>query len=150
MIPPRSTDDPPWLVYAREELGVQEGRDDARILSYRAATKERPWARTSGAGSAWCSDFLCHCLERCGVRSTRSAGAASWRKWGKESPLVPGAVVYFGTDDPDSGGTGHVGFVHAAPVDGWVEVVSGNCRNAVRLKRYRVDAVGACRWPDFS
>lgn len=149
MIPPRSTDDPPWLVRAREDIGVREGRDDAKILAYRQFTKERPWAGTSGAGSSWCSDACCAWFERTGVRSTRSAGAASWRRWGRESPLLPGAVVYFGPADPDSGGTGHVGLVNAAPVDGMVEVVSGNCRNAVRLKAYLVEDVLACRWPVF-
>ena len=149
MIPPRSTDDPPWLVRAREDIGVREGRDDARILAYRQFTKERPWAGTAGPGSAWCSDALNSWLGRCGVRGTLSAGAASWKRWGRESDVVPGAIVVFGPHDPDAAGTGHVGIVDAPPVGGKVAVVSGNCGNAVRRKIYDVADVVACRWPVF-
>lgn len=150
MIPPGSTDDPPWLQEAIRDLGVREGKDDTRILAYRAFTKARPWAKTSGAGSAWCSDAACAWFERAGVASTRSAAAASWKRWGRDSGLLPGAVVVFGPHDPDAGGTGHVGIVSRAPVGGMVEVISGNCGNAVRRKLYPVSAVVACRWPLFS
>ncbi len=149
MIPPNSTDEPAWLTHARKDLGVREGRDDTRILGYRAYTKERPWAKTSGKGSAWCADFVSAKLEETGVRSTRSAGASSYKRWGKECEPKPGAVVFFGPNDPDAGGTGHVGFISAYPADGWVEVLSGNCRNAVRLKNYLVSDIVACRWPEF-
>lgn len=149
MIPPKSTDEPAWLILARKDIGIREGRDDAKILAYRQFTKERPWAGTKGAGSAWCSDSCNAWLERSGVNGTRSAGAASWKRWGKASPLIPGAVVVFGPNDPDSAGTGHVGLVNKAPFGGWVEVLSGNCGNQVKLKSYRVADVVACRWPEW-
>lgn len=144
-----SGDVPAWLREARNDLGVREGRDDARILAYRKYTALRPWAKTAGAGSSWCSDALCAWFERAGIASTRSAGAASWRRWGKESPLTLGAVVVFGPHDVDSGGTGHVGLIDAEPLPGdpTVAVISGNCGNAVRVKHYAIADIIACRWP---
>lgn len=149
MIPPCSEDIPEWLRLALLDIGVREGRDDARILGYRKYTKERPWVGTSGRGSAWCADFVSAKLEESGVRSTRSAGAASYKRWGKECEPKPGAVVVFGPHDPDAAGTGHVGFIRAFPVGGLVEVCSGNCANQVKLKKYRVADIVACRWPEF-
>lgn len=137
---------PSWLIRARRELGVREGKNDTRILQYRSATKQRRWVGTS---SAWCADFIGWCLEQEGVSSTKSAGAASYRKYGRKSELRPGAVVFFGPRDPDSGATGHVAFVNAYPEGDYVECISGNCGNAVRLKKYLVADVLACRWPEF-
>jgi uncharacterized protein (TIGR02594 family) len=146
---PRNAGHPAWLARALREVGVREGKDDARILQYRTATKLRPWAGTSGPGSPWCADFVGWCLEQEDVASTRSAAAASYAAYGRESGLLPGAIVLFGKRDPDAAGTGHVGFVVAEPVGGMVEVVSGNQADAVTRKLYPTSKVAACRWPVF-
>lgn len=148
MIPTNSTDEPSWLLRARRELGVKEivgARHNPRVLQYHQATR----LKATTDETAWCAAFVSWCLENEGVVSTKSAAAASYKSWGRESPLVPGAVIVFGKHDPDAKGTGHVGFVNDYPKDGLVEVISGNCNNAVRLKKYRVDDVVACRWPLF-
>lgn len=144
------SDTPPWLALARKDIGIREGRDDAKILAYRHFTKERPWVGTKGPGSAWCSDAVNAWFGRCEVRGTLSAGAASWRTWGRACQPAPGAVIVFGPHDPDAAGTGHVGLVSRVLADGWVEVLSGNCGNSVRLKRYRLADAVAIRWPLFS
>lgn len=147
MIPPKSDDTPSWLVRARREIGVREivgARHNPRVLEYHLSTRLR--AATDEV--AWCASFVCWCLEQEGMKSTRSAAAASYKEFGRASLLNPGAVILFGKHDPDAKGSGHVGFVNAHPEGEWVEVLSGNCNNAVRLKRYRwADAV-AVRWPE--
>jgi len=144
------SDTPPWLALARKDIGIREGRDDAKILAYRAFTKERPWVGTKGPGSAWCSDAVNAWMERCDIRGTRNAGAASWKTWGRISLAMPGAVIVFGPHDPDAAGTGHVGLVNRVLADGWVEVISGNCGNSVKLKKYRLADAVAVRWPLLS
>lgn len=146
MIPPKSDDTPSWLVRARRELGVTEivgGRHNPRILEYHGATR----LRATTDETAWCASFVAWALEQEGIRSTRSAAAASYKTYGRPSAPIPGAIILFGKHDPDAKGSGHVGFVNAAPVGEWVEVLSGNCNNAVRLKKYRLDAAVAIRWP---
>jgi uncharacterized protein (TIGR02594 family) len=121
---------PAWLLIARKEMGVRElvgSRHTPRILQYHASTH----GKFKDDETAWCSSFVCWCMEAVGVRSTRSARAASWQDWGKPSDLSPGAVILFGKHDPDAKGSGHVGIINAEPVDGWVEVLSGNCANPV-------------------
>jgi len=141
-------DTPSWLVRARRELGIREfvgKRHNPRILKYHAATRLR--AVTDEV--PWCSAFVCWCLEQEGVRSTKSAAAASYKEWGRPSLLNPGAVVLFGKRDPDAAGTGHVGFCNDFAKDGWVEICSGNQGNRVTLKKYRVADIVSVRWPIF-
>lgn len=142
-------DTPSWLARARCELGVTEvvGKGhNPRVLQYHQATRLR--AATDEV--PWCASFVCWCLENEGIASTRSAAAKSFENWGRASLLIPGAVILFGKHDPDAKGTGHVGFVNDHAKGSFVEVVSGNCRNAVRLKNYKwADAV-AVRWPLLS
>lgn len=147
MIPPKSDDTPSWLVRARRELGVTEivgGRHNPRILEYHGATRLR--AVTDEV--AWCASFVCWALEQEGIRSTRSAAAASYKEFGRASLLNPGAIILFGKHDPDAKGSGHVGFVNAPAVGEWVEVLSGNCSNQVKLKKYRWATAVAVRWPE--
>jgi uncharacterized protein (TIGR02594 family) len=148
VIPPKSDDTASWLVRARRELGVREivgARHNPRVLEYHQATKLK--AVTDEV--AWCAAFVCWCLEQEGVRSTKSAAAASFKDWGRASLLNPGAVIVFGKHDPDAKGSGHVGFCNAFAKDGWVEVLSGNQGNSVTLKKYLVSSIVACRWPTF-
>ncbi len=139
---------PEWLRLARLDIGIREGKDDAKILAYRAYTKERPWAGTSGAGSAWCSDACNAWMERAGVKGTRSAGAASWRRWGKACEPRVGAVIVFGPSDPDAAGTGHVGLIDRVEGE-WVWVLGGNQSNAVNVRKRRLADAVATRWPEF-
>jgi uncharacterized protein (TIGR02594 family) len=139
------SDTPSWLARARRELGVREGKDDTRILQYHQCTGLK--ARSSKV--PWCASYVCFCLEQEGVKSTRSATAASYKTFGKESEVRPGAIIVFPKFDIDSGGTGHVGFVNAWPVGGTVEVISGNCANSVKLKNYKWRTAVAVRWPEF-
>lgn len=136
----------PWLDIARKELGVREivgGKHNPRVLEYHAAT--RLGAKTDEV--PWCASFVGWCLQQAGLESTRSAAAKSYATYGSSTFLMPGAIIVFGPHDPDAVGTGHVGFVNAMAQGAYVEVISGNCNNAVRLKKYRwADAV-AVRWP---
>jgi uncharacterized protein (TIGR02594 family) len=148
MISIENGDTPSWLVRARREIGVREivgVKHSPRVLEYHAATH----GRFKDDETAWCSSFVCWCLEGEGVRSTRSARAASYAEFGRASLLNPGAIILFGKHDPDAKGSGHVGFVNKHPDGEWVEVLSGNCNNAVRLKMYRWSQAVAVRWPEF-
>ena len=148
MIPPKSDDTASWLVRARRELGVREivgASHNPRVLEYHQATR----LKAVKDEVAWCAAFVCWCLEQEGVRSTKSAAAASFKDWGRPSLLNPGAVIVFGKHDPDAKGSGHVGFCNDFAKEGWVEVLSGNQGNRVTLKKYLVSSIVSCRWPTF-
>lgn len=141
--PAHEDDIPGWLRRARLELGVREGKSDARIVQYHQYTG----LRAKSSSVAWCASFVAWALEQEGIRSTRSAAAASYKDFGRPSDPVPGAIILFSKHDPDAKGSGHVGLVNALPDGEWIEVLSGNCANQVKLKKYRLDAAVAIRWP---
>lgn len=60
---------------------------------------------------AWCASFVGWCLDKAGIKGTRSAASRSYLKYGKSvgTTNVPfGAIAVFGV--PGSG-SGHVAFV---------------------------------------
>lgn len=136
-----------YIDVARAELGQREikGKEDnPRIREYHSITS----AGEAADEVPWCASFVGWCLEKSGIRSTRSKAASSYITWGQPCDLEPGAIVVFGKSDPDAKGTGHVAFLIG--VDGEnVLVLGGNQGNAV-TKAWRKKAnIAACRAPDI-
>lgn len=139
--------DPVWMARARREIGVKErpgAEHHPRILEYQEATK-----LLEGADEVpWCSAFVCWVMEQTGIRSTRSAAARSWLKWGKplDNPL-PGCVVVLSRKSADNPKSGHVGlYVRTDGHD--VIVLGGNQGNQVCVRPYAESRVLGYRWPD--
>lgn len=137
--------DPPWICVAIRELGVKERPGAAhsqRILEYHGATR-------LGADVdevPWCAAFVSWCLEASGVISTRSAGARSYLRWGRELARAElGAVAVFSRGhDPHAG---HVAFVLGYE-DNDLVVVGGNQDNAVTIRRMSRDRLLGLRMPE--
>lgn len=126
---------PAHMIVARAELGVSEilgHRHNTRIIEYHAAT---PLAAKEDE-VAWCSAFVCWCMERVGRSHTRSAAARSWLSYGAR--ILPeharyGDVVVFARGK--SSWQGHVAFfVFAEP--GRIHVLGGNQSNRVSVAAY--------------
>ncbi len=139
------SDEPAWMALARRDLGQAEqsgDADNARILRY---------FRDVGHGEvrhdevAWCAAFAGSCLERAGVRSTRSLMARSYLGWGEAlAEPRPGCIVVFKRGlDPR---LGHVGFYVGASSAGLL-VLSGNQANSVRIASYPRSRLLGFRWP---
>lgn len=131
----------PWHAIAREELGQAEVAGSAhnpRILEYHAATD----LHATDDETPWCSAFVCWCLERAGLPTTRNALALSWRDYGVPSAPVPGAIAV----QDRGGGRGHVGFVDLVH-DGDVHLLAGNASNRVMIKVCHADSFVAFRMP---
>lgn len=121
---------PDHLVIAFGELGVKEvagKKHDARVLGYHAATK----LKSTRDEVPWCSAFVCACLERTGVESTKSAKAKSFLTWGRaiQEPEI-GCIAVFNRK-----GGGHVGFF-LSENDSQVYVLGGNQGNQVCVRAY--------------
>jgi len=137
--------EPAWMLLARRDLGVAVvpgPEDNARILSY---------FRDVGHGEirhdevAWCAAFAGSCLERAGVRSTRSLMARSYLNWGLG--LVepkPGCIVVLSRGANQS--LGHVGFF-AGTSASTVLLLGGNQSHSVRIAPFAKSRVLGYRWP---
>lgn len=98
----------PWLKKASGLLGMDE-----RMTSLNAILAPH-WAMVGlhgfkdliGSGHAWCSLFADWAMVQAGLKGTGSAGAASWRTWGKSCPYWFGAALGI----RHASGGGHITF----------------------------------------
>jgi uncharacterized protein (TIGR02594 family) len=135
--------EPSWLVKARGYVGQKEilGRRHASFILRHWVLIRAPFTDDE---TPWCAGFVGGVLEECGIRSSRSAAARSYLKWG--SPLagpVTGCVAVFERGP----GHGHVGFAVGQDTKGHVLVLGGNQGNMVRISPFARSRVLGCRWP---
>jgi uncharacterized protein (TIGR02594 family) len=134
------SEDPPWLVIARKEIGVKEfiPGDNPQIIKYHQST----WLKATEDSVAWCAAFVSHCLEASGIKSQRSPRAKDYLLYGDklEKPKL-GCICVFSRD-----GGGHVGFWLGETADS-IKLLGGNQGNAVSISFYsKVNLLGY-RWP---
>ena len=135
----------PWLDYAWPDLGVTEvpgpGSSD-RVRAYFACAGH---PEIISDEVAWCAAFVGACLERAGVRCTRSLQARSYLAFGVPiDKAVAGCVAIFsrGTNPSD----GHVAFVVGATVDAML-VLGGNQSDSVSVTAIPRARLLGLRWP---
>lgn len=71
----------PWMAVAKAQLGKNEASNNADIKEYHKAAK-----LNADRDTAWCSSFVCWCLEEVGVKSTKNAVAYSYDNYGDAVP----------------------------------------------------------------
>jgi len=136
---------PAWLDHAWQEAGVRElpgPASNSRILQF---FRDVGHPEVVSDEVAWCAAFVGACLERAGLRSTRSLLARSYLDWGV--PLAKAkvgaiAVLSRGSDP----GQGHVGFVVGAAKD-QLFLLGGNQKDAVTVQSFPVGQLLGLRWP---
>ncbi len=138
-------DEPAWLVAARRDLGVVETTGAAatpRIVAYYRDVGQ-DWVTSDEV--AWCAAFAGACLERQGIRSTRSLRARSYLDWGTaiDYPRVGAIAVFARGGDPR---LGHVGFV-AGSSTGHLQILGGNQHDAVSIVTLPKSRLLGMRWP---
>jgi len=123
----------PWLAIALDELyqlelpGIEH---NPRIIEYHSVTK----LSAMEDETAWCSAFVCWCLEEAGIASPRSAWAKSFLGWGqKVYEPYQGCIVVFHRGSKNQ--SGHVGFYFGEDQKG-IKVLGGNQENQVCIKTY--------------
>lgn len=146
---PKQKAGPRWLDHARAYLGLREipGRaHNPKIINW--------WRKIrmgfSDDETPWCAGFVGGVLEECGIRSSRSAAARSYVKFGKKlSKPAYGCIVVFWRGKR-TGWSGHVGFVVGVDSRGNLMVLGGNQGNAVTIKPFSRARVLAYRWPGIA
>lgn len=136
-----------WLVVALSYLGLAEypgNKHNKKILEWWSKIR----APFTDDETPWCAGYVGGVLEECQIKSSRSAAARSYTKWGFElsGPAV-GAIVVFWRRKPD-GWSGHVGFVIGKDQANNLMVLGGNQGNAVSIRPFDVSRVLSYRWPE--
>lgn len=136
----------PWLKEAWRLYGIHErkGRADHPDIMALYRAVGHPGIRHDE--TPWCAAFLGACLERSGLRSTRSLMARSYSQWGiRLSTPRPGAIVVLSRGkDPVFG---HVGFwVGETASD--LFLLGGNQSDSVSVAAFDKRRLIDMRWPN--
>jgi uncharacterized protein (TIGR02594 family) len=136
---------PRWLELAWGDLGIAEvpgAPDNPRVVRYFAEVHQ---SGVTHDEVAWCAAFLGACLERTGIRSTRSLMARSYLRWGvpaDDGRLGAIAVLSRGFDPR----LGHVGFLVGETSAGLI-LLGGNQTDSVSVQAFPRSRLLALRWP---
>jgi uncharacterized protein (TIGR02594 family) len=138
--------DPPWLAWARAELGVRETPGPVstkRIMEYRAIAG----IRLGGDDGAvpWCAIFVNAALVKAGDPGSRNAMARGFLRWGRSlaGPAKGAIVVLSSSRGPLSG---HVGF-YVGETATHLRLLGGNQSDAVSIASFPKSKLLGYRWP---
>lgn len=135
----------PWYEIAKKELGVSEKAGSAhnpRIVEYHSYTT----LKATDDETPWCSSFVTWCLEKSGIKSTKSAWARSYLDWGTKIDVpYEGCVVIFSRNKT----SGHVGFFVKEDSKN-IFVLGGNQGDEVSIKPYSKKDFLGYRTPTLS
>ena len=92
-----------------------------------------------------CSALANFCMAQVWIQGTRRANARSWLTWGRESALVPGAVVVLWRGSP-AAATGHVAF-YLGQGAGQLALLGGNQADSVSVALFPKARLLGARWP---
>lgn len=144
--------DPAWLVLARADLGTSEipgPEDNPEIVRWHSFTT----LRAKDDETPYCSAAVCAWFEEAGIKSTKSAAARSWEKWGQPvwpgaHPIPLGAVLVFWRGRTPSAPQGHVGlYMGGDPAKGRVSVLGANQSNTTSIISTPSARLIGARWP---
>jgi uncharacterized protein (TIGR02594 family) len=115
--------------------------NNPRIVWYHSHTS----LKANDDETPWCASFVCAALENTRFKSTRSAAAVSYEKYGEKGDGSLGDIVVFRWDN----GKHHIGFV-SAPYkygDRTIQILGGNQKNRVCVEQYESRHILAIRRP---
>ena len=138
-------DQPEWMMLAWQAYGeteIQGPRDNRQIMKYFADVGQGGIRHDE---VAWCAAFVGSCLERAGVKSTRSLMARSYLTWGKKIDTPrSGAIAVLRRGRSNK--LGHVGFVVRATAK-TLYLLGGNQSDQVKVSKYARSRLLGFRWP---
>lgn len=142
-----SAADTPWMVIARQKMGLHEVRDNSilrKFLSLGKGTIGDP------AQISWCGDFVETCIALALPKEpmvTNPYAAINWLKFGIPTTPRVGALLVFHRGDPNSW-QGHIGF-YVGEDDKFFHVLGGNQSNSVSITKIAKSRLrpGGVRWP---
>ena len=134
-----------WMQIAEKEIGVTEVpgvKHNPRVVEFHQATS----LRAKDDEISWCAAFTCWVLQQAGYKSTKSAWARDFEKYGmRVSKPEYGCIMGFERNGP--GGDSHVAFYTGREDQNYYYVLGGNQDNQVKVKGYAKKDLIYMRWP---
>lgn len=140
--------EPPWLIIARQSLGVAEtpGRETTPVIRRWLLDLRAWWADDE---TPWCGVAVAEWMKAAGVKPARDwYRARGWLDWGVplSAPTVGCVLVFDG--GPSRPGGGHVALAVGRNRVGALMALGGNQGNRVSIAPFATARVLGCRWPE--
>jgi uncharacterized protein (TIGR02594 family) len=142
------TTSPPWLVKAWADFGVSAVFGQGTSPRVHAYYADAGHPEVAGDDVAWCAAFVGACLERSGIRSTKSLLARSYLAFGDavETAQCGSVAIFSRADNPAQG---HVAFVVGETTES-VVVLGGNQSGSVTVMAMPRKRLLGLRWPNLA
>ncbi len=138
---------PPWLTWARGEIGTRETvgtQHNPRVLDYWKLGKVA--LSVNDDETPWCAAFVCAALESAGIRSPRTPRARGFASGPTVAPCDArlGAIVVLSSDR--GAASGHVGILTGIG-NGTLTLLGGNQGNRVCEAPFASSKLVSLVWP---
>ena len=138
---------PPWLTWARGEIGTRETvgtQHNPRVLDYWKIGKVA--LSVNDDETPWCAAFVCAALEAAGIRSPRTPRARGFASGATVAPCDArlGAIVVLSSDR--GAASGHVGILTGIG-NGTLTLLGGNQGNRVCEAPFSASKLVSLVWP---
>lgn len=136
---------PAWLGEAWRLFGVRELKGRAHNRTILELYRDVGHSQISADEVRWCAAFVGACLERVGLKSSKTLMVRSYTKWGREATASDvGAVAVLSRGHDRS--LGHVGFI-VGETGSKIYVLGGNQANSVSVAAFPKSRLITARWP---
>lgn len=133
----------PWMDWMKQHIGQPEVTGTRPSAFVEECFSHTNFGPLHGQTPASCAATACAALEESGYKSTKSAAAVSFAKYGSACPLQPGCIVVFQW----ANGEHHVTFCQSLVGSNLVTCLGGNQGHKVQPSTFGRQWIIATRWP---
>jgi hypothetical protein len=142
-----STRAAPWLNWMRDHLGQIEQTGGPATSFDREVFSHTSYGDLDGVMEAGCAATACAALEESGYKSPHNAAAESFRNFGVDSVLTPGAVVGFNWRAEKGVHCDHVAFLDHIVGPDKIACIGGNQGHQVNVAVFSTKFIDFVRFP---
>jgi hypothetical protein len=137
----------PWLAWMKSHIGEKEQTGGAPSAFDQEVFSHTSYGNLDGVMEPGCAATACAALEESGYKSPHNAAAESFREFGEECELKPGAVVGFNWEGEKGVHCDHVTFCDHIVNDDLVACLGGNQGHEVKVSVFSRKFIDFVRFP---
>ncbi len=137
----------PWMPWMRSHVGEKEQTGGVATDFDKEVFSHTSYQDLDGVMEPGCAATVCAALEESGFKSPHDASAESFREFGVDSPLLPGAIVGFNWAGKKDEKADHVAFYDHALDNGLIACLGGNQGSEVKTSLFSKSKIAFVRWP---
>lgn len=137
----------PWVPWLKSHIGEPEKTGAPATDFDKEVFSHTSYENLTGMMEPGCAATACAALEENGFKSPHNAAAESFRNFGIESELKPGAIVGFNWSGKKGIHCDHVSFCDHIIDQAHVACLGGNQGHEVKVSVFSRNCIDFVRWP---